>query len=89
LGIAKEQYEKGLEIYNAKRKDVITSIIGNTEKDVWTEEILGGMKLDILEKLEKSIKKTDNVGGVYVGAGADMNVQTIAPMALPGVEFKS
>lgn len=89
LGVEKEQYEKGLEIYNAKRKEVIDAIIANTEKDVWTEETLGEMKLDVLEKIEKSVKKTTQTTGVYVGAGANDDKSEIAPMPIPGIEFEN
>jgi arsenate reductase-like glutaredoxin family protein len=89
LGIAKEQYEKGLEIYNNRRKEVITNIIANTEQGVWTEEVLNTMKLDVLEKLEKTAT-TKKAGTVYVGGGAGVSggQATIAPMPLPGVEFE-
>lgn len=89
LGIAKEQYEKGLEIYNNRRKEVITNIIANTEQGVWTEEVLNTMKLDVLEKLEKTAT-TKKAGTVYVGGGAGVSVgqATIAPMPLPGIEFE-
>ncbi len=88
LGIEKSQYEKGLEIYNAKRSEVVTNILNNTEKGVWTKEDLEAMKLETLERIEKSIKKKE--GGFYVGGGNnnggadDFEVQ---PMMIPGVEF--
>lgn len=86
LGIEKEQYEKGLEIYNTRRQEVITSIMANTESGLWTNEVLATMKLDVLEKIEKSAVKKATV---YVGAGAPAPTNgTVAPMPLPGIEFE-
>jgi hypothetical protein len=87
LGIAKEQYEKGLEIYNTRRAEVVQNIMTNTDEGVWTKEVLDTMKLDVLEKIEKTIGKK-NAQGVYIGSGAEAQVNVgVAPMPLPGIEF--
>ena len=88
LGLEKTQYEKGLEIYNAKRSEVVTNILNNTEKDVWSKEDLEAMKLETLERIEKSIGKKE--GGFYVGGGnnnGDTDDFEVQPMMIPGVEF--
>ena len=88
LGINKQQYEKGLEIYNAKRTEVVQKILDNT-KDIWTKETLDEMKLETLEKIEKSIVKEDAT--VYIGVGLQSNAtdDTVAPLYVPGVEFET
>lgn len=88
LGLEKSQYEKGLEIYNAKRSEVVTNILNNTEKDVWSKEDLEAMKLETLERIEKSIGKKEGV--FYVGGGSnngDTDDFEVQPMMIPDVEF--
>ncbi len=90
LGIDKEHFDKGVEIYNARRTEVVNSIITNTEEGVWTKEILDGMQLEVLEKLEKSVVKPKEQHGVYFSAGTSSSTEAqISHMPLPGIEFET
>lgn len=92
LGIEMKKYEKGLAFYEAKRNEVVKEIMDNTEKGVWEKETLESMEPEVLEKIAKSIKRTEQTGGVYVGAGAGQNGndhKTIAPLYFPGVELEN
>ena len=88
LGLNKEQYDRGVEIYKAQRAVVIENILANTEKDVWTKEELEGMEPQVLQKIEKSVKK-ETKGNYAAMSVRDINGAEIAPMLLPEVEFKS
>jgi hypothetical protein len=86
------RYNTGVKIYNDRRNSVIQSIMDNTEKDTWSKEDLESMKLDVLEKIEKSVKKSVEGVANYAGqaaGNASSGKPEIAPMPLPGVEFEN
>lgn len=86
----KKQFEKGVEIYTAERKKVVESILANSEKDEWTEDELNGMKLEVLQKIEKTLTRVveGSEGGVYI-QGRTLSANTkVPPLPLPGVEFE-
>lgn len=56
----RDQMETGLALHDAKRKELVDSIINNTEKGVWTEEELQKHPTSFLEKIAKSFKETGN-----------------------------
>ncbi len=85
LGIEKNQYEKGLEIYNAKRAEVVKSILDNT-KDVWVKEELDAMKLETLQRIDNSITKENPV--YFAGNNKPNSDYEVKPMPMPGVEFE-
>jgi threonine dehydratase len=75
-----------VKIYNEQRDETIKSIMDNTEEGTWTKDELGAMKLDVLKKLEKSVKKTETTVHVNTGGNGN-NGSLIEPMMIPSVEF--
>lgn len=89
LGINKEQYEKGVEIYNKQRTDVVAEILANTE-NVWEEADLKEMKLETLQKIAKSSKKPEvkeDYSGMGAGVGMNANAEESDTPYIPGIEF--
>jgi hypothetical protein len=84
----RKQFEKGVEIYADQRKKVVDSILNNSEKDDWTEEELNGMKLEVLQKIEKTLVGKDQGATVYFQGRNNLGVNSVEPMPIPGVEFE-
>jgi hypothetical protein len=86
----REQVETGLQVFQRVRDNTITSIQANTEKDTWKNEDLEKMPLDLLQKIEKSVLKKNEIVDYSVNAirgNNGGNEQKITPMPLPGVKF--
>jgi len=68
----KEQIELGLKAYQDERDKLIESIQTNTSKEDWPEETLKEMETDVLQRLEKTTRKTDFSGnGPIVNSSGD------------------
>ncbi len=86
----KSQVEAGITANKEKIDILVTSIMDNTEKDVWTKEKLEAMDLETLQSLEKSVnKEPENYSGGAGGGGSQLGEDEVAPMPLPGVTFKN
>lgn len=48
----------GLATFKERKDAVIATIQANTEKDTWNEDELNAMSIEVLQKLEKSVKRT-------------------------------
>jgi len=73
-----------------KRDAVIKTIQDNLGKDTWTDEVLGGMKDEILEKVTTLIKKKEVVDySVVAGRGLSVNENTQTPLLPPGIDFET
>ena len=86
----REQVEMGLQVFQKVRGDTIKSIQDNTEKDTWKDEDLEEMSLDVLQKIEKSVAKRNEIADYSVKGirgNSNGNEQKITPMPLPGVKF--
>lgn len=58
----REQFNQGVKLYNEHRTGLVQSIMDNTEKGVWEESDLTAMETAQLEKIAKSVTKTDYSG---------------------------
>ncbi|MFW6121526.1 MAG: DUF2213 domain-containing protein [Petrotogales bacterium] len=83
----KSQYEAGVKIYKEQRDETIKSIMDNTEEGTWTKDELEVMKLDVLKKLEKSVKKSDSTVHVNSTGGNGKDKDSVEPMLIPSMEF--
>jgi len=54
----KAEVQVGLATFKEKKDALIASIQANTEKDTWSEDELNAMSIAVLQKLEKSVKRT-------------------------------
>jgi hypothetical protein len=83
----KSQYEAGVKIYKEQRDETIKSIMDNTEEGTWTKDELEVMKLDVLKKLEKSVKKSDSTVHVNSTGSNGKDNDSVEPMLIPSMEF--
>jgi arsenate reductase-like glutaredoxin family protein len=90
----KVQVEKGLETYKEEHKKVVKFILDNTAKEIWEEEELNNMSMEVLKKIQKTIESVDEEElADYSAQSAGGNGQQpkkvkIAPLAPIGVTFK-
>ena len=82
----REQFTNGVKLYNEHREELVKSIMDNTEKDLWAEDDLTAMETAQLEKLAKSVTKSDYSG--QAGGTVQGNAAGEAPLLPPGVETK-
>jgi len=71
----KEIMEKGAVLYAEHRSELISNILENAEKGVWTEDELKGFNTDMLEKLSKQFKSVTSYAGQAAGGNPPV-VQT-------------
>ena len=75
----KANYEKGLATYNKQRKELVDSIIANSEMK---EDELKDMSSDVLEKFAKSLKPADfsgqSAGGIETNTTSDEDFLPLA-----------
>jgi hypothetical protein len=88
----KDQFTAGLEMQTNAKAKMITSIMANTEKGVWTKEELEDMSTKSVTKVYKSITIDEEDEVIYAGESdltahskGDDGVEIMAPI---GVNFK-
>jgi len=84
----KQRLDIGLKAYEDTRKALIDAIQANTSKEDWPDEQLQAMETDVLQRLEKSVRKTDYSGNgpVTVHTNANNGVEPLLPA---GMQFES
>ncbi len=91
LKLSKEQYEMGVKVYNDQRAEVTKEILDNSEKDVWSEDELKSLKLEVLKKIAKTLKKKEEQEvGNYIGMGAGIGTNGKSSGSkpyIPEIEF--
>jgi hypothetical protein len=53
------QVEKGMQTFKEQKSATVQNILTNTEEGTWTEDELNQMSFEVLQKVEKSVVKTD------------------------------
>lgn len=71
-----------------KKRKLISEIQANTEKDVWSEDSLGRMDDDTLDRVHRSVRKAEAIVDYSVTGGSpQVNAGVPEPMLPIGVEF--
>jgi len=78
----KAEVNIGLSTFKEKKSALITSIQANTEKDVWTEDELNAMSIEVLQKLEKSVETKGDFSLNRIQTNTT-NASGIEPLMLP------
>ena len=77
--------QSGLRLHTERRDELVSQILANAAKDVWTEDELKAESTEKLEKIAKSTKGQANYSAL--GANTDSSDDSITPMYPLGVEI--
>jgi hypothetical protein len=84
----KESIDSGLRLHQEARARMIKSILDNTEENVWKEEDLKAMKIEVLEKVFKSVVHEEVADYSLNGLTSEVktNVEKEEPLMIVGYD---
>lgn len=93
VNVLSEADKTDLAVYRKQLKDkrdaIIKTIQDNLGKETWTDEVLGSMQDEILEKVVGLVKKNEVVDySLNGGNGVQTNQNKVEPLPPTGIKFK-
>jgi hypothetical protein len=82
----KEQLRSGLRLHQEARARMVKAILDNTEENVWKEEDLSAMEIEVLEKVFKSVVRKEVADYSLAGPVPEVKTNTVTeePLMIVG-----